>query len=120
GVSCGGSLWMLWRVLGWLQAQGGVGAGTMDGLMPGRGPAGALLEALEEERVVRVTDQNHAPADPLEMIFKTKVGVAGSKELGVDRTVRGVTDRTSFADGLVFEHVQAALRRMAPEAAFVG
>jgi hypothetical protein len=54
------------------------------------------------------------------MTFKTKVGVAGGEELGVDRTVRSVTDRASFADGLVFEDVRATLGGVASEAGFIG
>jgi hypothetical protein len=92
----------------------------MDGLMAARRPAGALLDALHEEGMVGATNRNRAPADLLEVTFETKVGVACGEEFGVNGTVRGVTDRASFADGLVFEHVRATLRGVAPKAAFVG
>ena len=88
--------------------------------MAARRPAGALLDALNEAGMVGTTNHDRAPADLLEVTFETKVGIAGGEELGVDRTVRGVTDRASFAHGLVFEHVRATLRGVAPEATFVG
>jgi hypothetical protein len=85
----------------------------MDGLVAARRPAGALLDALDELGMVSATDHNRASADLLEVTFQTKGGVAGGEELGVDRTVRGVTDRASFAHGFVFEHVRAPLRGVA-------
>jgi len=76
-------------------------------------PAGALLDALKEQRVVGTPDHNGAAADALEMTFETKVGIADGEELGVDRTVGGVTDRAAFADGFMFEDVRPTLRLLA-------
>jgi hypothetical protein len=92
----------------------------MDGLMAARRPARALLEALNEKGMVGATNENRASADPLKVTLKTKVGVAGGEELGVDRAVRSVADRASFADGFVLEHVRTTLRSVTPETAFVG
>ena len=78
------------------------------------------MDALNEKRMVGAANHNRAPAYPLKMTFETKVGVAGGEELGVDRTVRSVTDRASFADGLVFEDVRATLGGVTSEAGFIG
>jgi hypothetical protein len=56
----------------------------MDGLVAARRPAGALLDALNELRMVSAADHNRASACLLEVTFEAKVGVAGGEELGVD------------------------------------
>ena len=70
--------------------------------------------------MIGAADQNRTTTHALEVAFETEVGVAHREELGIDRPVGGVTDHTSFAHRLVFEHVRTPLRCMAPEAAFVG
>jgi hypothetical protein len=74
-------------------------------------PAGALLEALDEERVVRATNQNRVPAHLLEVTFETEIGIAGGEEFGVDRAVGSMANSAPFAESLVFEHMRAAPRR---------
>jgi hypothetical protein len=92
----------------------------MDGLMAARSPAGALLEALREAGMIGATNQNRATTDALEVALKTEVGVAHREQFGINGPVGRVTDCTSFAHRLVFEHVRTTLRGVAPEAAFVG
>jgi len=80
------------------------------------GPAGALLNS---QRVVGSSDQNLASAYLLEMAFHAEVRVPNGQHLRVDRSMSGVTDGASLAQGFVFEHVKTALGGMAAEAAFV-
>ena len=87
--------------------------------MAARSPASALLETLREAGMIGPANQNRATTDALEVALETEVSVAHREELGIDGPVRCVTDRTSFAHRLVFEHVRATLRGVAPEAAFV-
>src|SRR6266568_246099 len=53
------------------------------------------------------------------MAFHTEIRVTNGQHLGIDRSMSGVTDGASLAQGLVFEHVKSALGGMAAEAAFV-
>src|SRR6266496_1256783 len=53
------------------------------------------------------------------MAFHTKIRVTNGQHLGIGRSMSGVTDGASLAQGFMFEYVETALGGMAAKAAFV-
>src|SRR2546427_10281502 len=89
----------------------------MDLFMTTRAPARAPAQ---ERRVIAPADED-APRRGLllEMALQAKGLVARDKHALVDRTVRRVAGRASFAQGFVLEHKRAELQRVAFAAGFV-
>ena len=88
----------------------------MHRLVATRRPASALLQA---QRVVRSANENRTTANLLKMATQAEVRIPHLEHLGIDRAVRGVTSRATFAQSLVLKNVRSALRRMTAEAGTV-
>ena len=69
--------------------------------------------------MVGTSDQYPASAHLLKMAFHTEVRVPNGQHLRVDRSMSGVADGASLAQGFMFKHVKASLSGMAAKAALV-
>ena len=86
----------------------------VNGLVAAGRPAGA---ARQEKGVVEPSDQDLTIYLLfLKMALKAKRGVARSKHLGIDRSMRQVADGAAFAESLMLEHEGPPLHLMALEA----
>ena len=86
------------------------------GLVAPGGPAGSLLDA---NRMVRTSDQNPPAPHLLEVAFEAEIVIPHREHLLIDRSVRVVAGRASFANGFVLEHERASHRGMARQAVLI-
>lgn len=99
----------------------GLNVGAVDGLVASGCPAGADAHVAGVIDVANVNISRAARARPghLRMAAKAKVGIANGEQLVVDRTVRIMAGRATFAQGRVLEREGARLFLMALRAIFI-
>ena len=103
-----------------LESERRVHARAVDGFVTTGGPASPLTQAVDHCILMQfAADINLSVPDLLEVAFQAEVRVANRQQFGVYRTVRGMADSASFAQGFVFKHIRTALCGMAAKAALV-